>query len=399
MPTLAETWIQEGIRQGLRQAREEARQIGRQEGAATFILQQLRMRLGEIDIRTEERIRALEFAQLEQLAEALLKFAAVEDLAGWLAVHSTRKISDGSDLISPFEGHCDKDRHLKSSYDNLLFDSTGAIAVVTLNRPERRNALSLALMEELIDCLGSIGRSAELRAVILAANGPAFCAGHDLSEMQDRSIGDYRRIFDICTTLMTTIQSIPQPVIAEVQGIATAAGCQLVATCDMAVSCDAAQFATPGVRIGLFCTTPMVALTRAIGRKRALEMLMTGTPIDAPTAAEWGLVNRVVETAKLREATLALAERVAAASPLTVGIGKQAFYAQIDLDQAKAYAYAKEVMSLNAVADDAQEGIGAFLQKRPRAASKAAFSRRASSAAQSRHAAPPYASLRARKRA
>jgi enoyl-CoA hydratase/carnithine racemase len=180
----------------------------------------------------------------------------------------------------------------------------------------------------------------------------------------DRQIGDYRHVFDVCTELMTVIQKIPQPVIAEVQGIATAAGCQLVATCDLAVASERSQFATPGVRIGLFCTTPMVALTRAIGQKRAMEMLLTGSPIDPNIAMEWGLVNRVASPERLREESLALAQRIAQASPLTVSVGKQAFYTQIDLDQPKAYAYAKEVMSLNAIADDAQEGIGAFLEKR-----------------------------------
>jgi enoyl-CoA hydratase/carnithine racemase len=174
----------------------------------------------------------------------------------------------------------------------------------------------------------------------------------------------YREIFDVCTRLMLRIQEIPQPVIAQVQGVATAAGCQLVATCDLAVAADTARFATPGVKIGLFCTTPMVALTRAVGRKRALEMLLTGVTIDAPTAVEWGLVNRAVPAGQLDEATQALAQQVAGASPLTVGIGKQAFYAQIDLDQSKAYAYAKEVMSMNALAADAQEGMSAFVEKR-----------------------------------
>jgi enoyl-CoA hydratase/carnithine racemase len=233
-----------------------------------------------------------------------------------------------------------------------------------MNRPERRNALSLDMMQELIACLAGVGKNPDLRAVILAGNGPAFSAGHDLTELRDRHAGDYRHVFDVCTELMTLIQSIPQPVIAEVQAIATAAGCQLVATCDLAVAADTARFATPGVRIGLFCTTPMVALTRAIGRKRALEMLMTGTPIDAGTAMEWGLVNRVVPAEALREASYDLAMRIAEASPLTVSIGKQAFYTQIDLEQPKAYSYAKEVMSMNAMAEDAQEGMGAFLEKR-----------------------------------
>lgn len=238
------------------------------------------------------------------------------------------------------------------------------MAVVTLNRPARRNALSIEMMQELIRCLSEIGESREIRAVILAAAGKVFCSGHDLSEMIGGNINEYRRIFDICTELMTKIQSIRQPVIAEVQGTATAAGCQLVATCDLAIASEQASFATPGVKIGLFCTTPMVALSRAVGRKHALEMLLTGTPADARTAAEWGLVNRVVPTTELRAETRKLAVRIADASELVVAIGKQAYYTQIDLEQPKAYAYAKEVMSMNALAADAQEGISAFLEKR-----------------------------------
>lgn len=249
-------------------------------------------------------------------------------------------------------------------YRNLCYGREGPIAVVTLNRPERRNALSLELMLELIDCLDRIGGDAEVRAVILAAAETVFCSGHDLSEMTGRDVNEYRRIFDVCTELMTKIQAIPQPVIAEVQGVATAAGCQLVASCDLAIASEAARFATPGVRIGLFCTTPMVALTRAIGRKRAFEMLVTGEMIDARTAADWGLVNHVVPAAELQAETRKLAARIAEASRLVVRLGKSAFYAQIDLDQPKAYAYAKEVMSLNALAADAQEGVSAFLEKR-----------------------------------
>ncbi len=248
--------------------------------------------------------------------------------------------------------------------NSILLTYEGPVAVATLNRPQRRNALSLELMQELIGCLDEIGRNREVRAVILAAAGKVFCSGHDLSEMQGREINEYRRIFDVCTELMTKIQAIPQPVIAEVQGIATAAGCQLVATCDMAVAAEEAAFATPGVKIGLFCTTPMVALTRVIGRKRALQMLMTGEMVDARTAAEWGLINQAVASGELTGATRKLAGKVAEASSLVVGIGKQAYYTQIDLDQQKAYAYAKEVMTMNALAADAQEGIGAFLGKR-----------------------------------
>jgi enoyl-CoA hydratase/carnithine racemase len=250
------------------------------------------------------------------------------------------------------------------SWQYLTLNCEGPTAIVTLNRPERRNALSLGLMLELIGCLDEIGRASETRAVILAAAGKVFCSGHDLSEMTGRGIGDYRRIFDVCSDLMMKVHAIPQPVIAQVQGIATAAGCQLVAACDLAVAAEGAAFATPGVKIGLFCTTPMVELTRAIGRKRALEMLLTGELVDARTAADWGLINQVVPAADLETATRQLAAKVAAASSLVVAIGKQAFYTQIDLDQPKAYAYAKEVMSMNALAADAQEGIGAFLGKR-----------------------------------
>jgi len=250
------------------------------------------------------------------------------------------------------------------NWEHLCVTHDGPTAVVTLNRPQRRNALSLSLMLELIACLEEIGRAGEVRAVILAAAGKVFCSGHDLSEMTGRNIAEYRRIFDVCSELMLRLQAIPQPVIAQVQGIATAAGCQLVAACDLAIASEEAAFATPGVKIGLFCTTPMVALTRAVGRKRALEMLLTGELVDARTAADWGLVNRVVPATELEAATRKLAAKVAEASNLVVAIGKQAFYTQIDLDQPKAYAYAKEVMSMNALAADAQEGIGAFLGKR-----------------------------------
>ncbi len=251
------------------------------------------------------------------------------------------------------------------TYEHLLVQTDGSVAVVTLNRPNRRNALSLALMRELIDCFGCIGSDRNVRAVVLTAAGKVFSSGHDLGELVGRNINDYREIFDVCADLMMKIQSIPQPVIAEVQGIATAAGCQLVATCDLAIAAEEASFATPGVKIGLFCTTPMVALSRAIGRKRALQMLMTGQSIDARTAAEWGLVNSVVPASELHNETMKLASHIGGASPVTLAIGKQAFYSQIDLDQPKAYAYAKEIMSMNSMAADAQEGISAFLEKRP----------------------------------
>ena len=239
---------------------------------------------------------------------------------------------------------------MQTKLENATVTEEGPVAVITLNRPQRRNALSLDLMRELLVCLDRIASDREIRAVILAAAG--------------RDINDYRRIFDVCSQLMLKIEAIPQPVIAEVQGVATAAGCQLVAACDLAVAAEDAWFATPGVKIGLFCTTPMVALTRAIGRKRALQMLLTGEPVDARTAAEWGLINEVVPAAGLTAATRKLAAKVAEASSLVVAIGKQAFYTQIDLDEPKAYAYAKEVMSMNAMAADAQEGMGAFIGKR-----------------------------------
>lgn len=250
------------------------------------------------------------------------------------------------------------------SYQHLLQSKEASLGIVTLNRPERRNPLSLDLMRELIGSLDELSRDTNIRAIILASTGKAFSAGHDLSEMVGRTIDDYRRIFDVCTELMAKIQAIPQPVIAQVQGIATAAGCQLVATCDLAVAGDQAQFATPGVKIGLFCTTPMVALSRAVGRKRAMEMLLTGKMVDAATAAEWGLVNRVVPAAELESETRRLACQIAEASSFTVALGKQAYYTQVDLDQPKAYAYAKEIMTMNSLAHDAQEGMSAFLEKR-----------------------------------
>jgi enoyl-CoA hydratase/carnithine racemase len=240
----------------------------------------------------------------------------------------------------------------------------GGIAIVTMRRAEKRNALSLEVMRELLRVFTEIGENAAVRAVILAGDGPAFSAGHDLRELRDRGVAEYREIFDACVELMETIARIPQPVIAEVATIATAAGCQLVAACDLAIASTEAKFATPGVRIGLFCTTPMVALTRAIGRKRAMEMLLTGDFVDAATAAEWGLVNRAVAPDRLRSETLALAKKIAGSSRAVIGLGKNAFYAQAGLDQHDAYGYAKEVMTMNALAPDAQEGMAAFLERR-----------------------------------
>jgi enoyl-CoA hydratase/carnithine racemase len=219
-------------------------------------------------------------------------------------------------------------------------------------------------MQDLIDTLRRVSGDPGVRVIILEAAGPAFSAGHDLSEMIGRDVPFFQRLFDVCTELMETIHRLPQPVVAKVQGIATAAGCQLVAACDLAVAADSARFATPGVKIGLFCSTPMVPLSRAIGRKRALDMLLTGRPIDAATALDWGLVNRVVPAEALDEEVATIVDAIARSSPLTVGIGKEAFYAQIELDEHRAYDLTKAVMAMNARAEDAQEGMSAFLEKR-----------------------------------
>ncbi|MCP1358224.1 enoyl-CoA hydratase [Aneurinibacillus migulanus] len=251
-----------------------------------------------------------------------------------------------------------------AEYRNIVYEVDSSVAYVTMNRPNKRNALSLEHMQELIHCFESIAQSKEISVVILKGSGPAFCAGHDLGEMVDQDPVFYRNLFDVCTKMMETIQSIPQPVIAQVHGIATAAGCQLVATCDLAVATDDARFATPGVKIGLFCSTPMVALSRAVGRKKAMEMLLTGEMLSSEDAVMAGLINKAVPADQLEEATKALASKIAQASPFTVGIGKQAFYKQLDMSQSLAYSYAKEVMSLNATAADAKEGICAFLEKR-----------------------------------
>ncbi len=246
----------------------------------------------------------------------------------------------------------------------IAVERDGEVAVLSLNRPEKRNALSLEMMRELDAALAEVGKDAGVRAVVLRGEGPAFSAGHDLRELIDRDVEAYRLIFDVCVALMARIVATPQPVIAEVATVATAAGCQLVAACDLAVASTEASFAVPGVRIGLFCSTPMVALTRAVGRKRAMEMLLTGESIDARTALSWGLVNRVVEPDRLHDETLALARKIASSSANVVAIGKAAFYAQIDLEQTAAYAYAKEVMTSNALEPDAHEGIAAFLERR-----------------------------------
>jgi enoyl-CoA hydratase/carnithine racemase len=252
----------------------------------------------------------------------------------------------------------------EQTYEHILYEGDDAIALVTMNRPKKRNALSLDHMQELISCLKAIGEAGEAPVVVLRGNGPGFCAGHDLSEMVGREPAFYRHLFDICCELMETIQSIPQPVIAQVHGIATAAGCQLAATCDLVVASEDARFATPGVKIGLFCSTPMVALSRAVGQKKAMEMLLTGELVSAEEAHAEGLVNKVVPAEELEAETRKLAEKIAEASPLVVGVGKGAFYRQLEMPTEQAYAYTKEVMSFNATFADAQEGICAFLEKR-----------------------------------
>lgn len=251
-----------------------------------------------------------------------------------------------------------------SSPKSISVERIDGTAVLTMRRSERRNPLSLAMMRELTQALSELSADGAVRTIVIAGDGPAFSAGHDLAELRDRDEAAYREIFDACVTLMDAVRQAPQPVIAEVAGIATAAGCQLVAACDLAVASSQARFATPGVRIGLFCSTPMVALTRAVGRKRAMEMLLTGDPIDAQTALAWGLVNRVVEPERLRSAVLELARHIAEASAEVIAIGKRAFYDQIERTDAQAYALTKGVMVANALDVDAQEGIGAFLDKR-----------------------------------
>ena len=240
----------------------------------------------------------------------------------------------------------------------------GPAARVVMRWPEKRNALSVAMMNGLSAKLREAAAEEDARAIILTGAGPAFSAGHYLPEMVGAGPEEQGRVFAACSALMETIRTLPLPVIAEVRGIATAAGCQLVAACDLAVAAETARFATPGVRIGLFCSTPMVPVSRAVGRKRAMEMLLTGDFVDAPTALEWGLVNRVVPEERLEEESQAFAERIAQASPFVVALGKRAFHRQAGLGVEDAYAAMSEVMCGNAVEPDAQEGMRAFLEKR-----------------------------------
>jgi enoyl-CoA hydratase/carnithine racemase len=252
----------------------------------------------------------------------------------------------------------------------LLRETVGSIAVLTLNRPQARNSLSEGLIGELHAALRDIQDDAGVRAVVLAANGPAFSAGHDIKELTarrtdaDRGRAYFAAIMTACSAMMQAIVQLPKPVVAAVQGVATAAGCQLVASCDLAVASEAASFATPGVDIGLFCSTPMVALSRNVPRKQAMEMLLTGEPVSAATARDIGLINRVVTAGTERDAAIALAQKVALKSAYTVKLGKEAFYRQAEMSLADAYRYAAEVMTENMMAADAEEGIGAFIEKR-----------------------------------
>jgi enoyl-CoA hydratase/carnithine racemase len=252
----------------------------------------------------------------------------------------------------------------------LLREKLGSIAILTLNRPEARNSLSEGLIAELHAALNEIHDDKSVRAVVIAANGPAFSAGHDMKELTarrtdaDRGRAYFAQIMNDCSAMMQAVVHLPKPVVAAVQGIATAAGCQLVASCDLAVASEAAAFATPGVDIGLFCSTPMVALSRNVPRKQAMEMLLTGEPVPAARARDIGLVNRVVAAGSERDAAIALAQQVALKSAYTIKLGKAAFYRQAEMSLADAYRYAAEVMTENMMARDAEEGIGAFIEKR-----------------------------------
>ena len=246
---------------------------------------------------------------------------------------------------------------------NIIYEEMEEVALVTLNRPEKCNALSLDLLRELSTCLRKVGQERKVKVVIVRGGGDDFCAGHDLNEILHKGLDDIRNLFQTCLDLMALIHRTPQPVIAQVHGIATAAGCQLVAACDLAVAEEGARFATPGVKIGLFCSTPMVPLSRAVGRKKAFEMLFTGEFISAQEAKEYGLVNRVIPKERLEEETRVLAKEIAQYSLDILNLGKQAFYQQIEMAEMQAYQYAKEVISTNALMPDALEGMSAFLNR------------------------------------
>jgi enoyl-CoA hydratase/carnithine racemase len=249
------------------------------------------------------------------------------------------------------------------TYEEILYSTKGPVGILTLNNPQKINALSKTMIGEIIHALDEVALDESIKVLIIRAAGNHFSAGHNLTEMVDGGVKEYKYVFDQCTRMMQMIHEIPQPVIAQVQGIATAAGCQLVAWCDLAIAEEGARFATPGVKIGLFCTTPMVAITRAIGRKAALEMLLTGRYFPAGEAKELGLVNRVVPLKELETETETLANQIAEASRFTLAIGKQGFYAQVDQPDAGAMHYAKHTITMNLGSEDAQAGIEAFLKK------------------------------------
>ncbi|MBW1698173.1 MAG: enoyl-CoA hydratase [Deltaproteobacteria bacterium] len=250
------------------------------------------------------------------------------------------------------------------TYEEIRFKTDGVLAFLTLNNPHKANALSRKMIAEMIDVLTRLGLDDSIKVLIIRAEGKHFCAGHYLAEMVDGGIKEYKNIFDQCSRMMELIHEIPQPVIAQVQGVATAAGCQLVAWCDLAVAEERARFATPGVKIGLFCTTPGVALSRAIGRKAAMEMLLTGRYVSADEAKQMGLINRVVPLEELESQTIKMARQIAEASRFVIAIGKQGFYAQVDQQDRKAMDLAKHTITMNLAAEDAQIGIKAFLEKR-----------------------------------
>lgn len=265
-----------------------------------------------------------------------------------------------TDVMSPPADH----KHIAEPRGPLWVQRSRTVTRIVLDRPDKRNALSHDLLDALLAALDACAADQEARVVVLAAEGPAFCAGHDLREIAASTPAEIESLFALCARVMLRLQEIPQPVIASVHGIATAAGCQLVAACDLAIAAEEATFATPGVNIGLFCSTPAVPVVRSIGRKRAMEMLLTGDGIDARTALEWGLVNRVAAARDLDAAVDALAEKIASVSADTVALGKRAFYRQIGHDEREAYEIASAVMCENAASPDAREGIAAFLAKR-----------------------------------
>lgn len=249
-------------------------------------------------------------------------------------------------------------------YREILVSSEGSVGSITLNTPENANALSKNKIAEIINALHAFEADDSVKVIVFKTSGKHFCSGHDLTEMINAGVTDYKFIFDQCTQMMNLIHEVAMPVIGQVRGVATAGGCQLAATCDLVVADETARFGTPGVKIGLFCTTPMVALSRAVGRKRALEMLLTGRLFSAEEAESYGLVNKVVPKDELEKATNDMAVGIAEASPLVLGLGKKGFYAQIELDEPRAYQFAKHTITMNLMAEDAQEGIKAFLEKR-----------------------------------